>query len=75
MSEPEVAVTLEVVDEGSDSVLHETTRKRGRKVSCGDLVKVMEANPDPSQREWAQQLGISQGQVSQMIRKARIING
>lgn len=73
VSEPEVAVTLEVVDEGSDFVLHETTRKRGRKekVSWEDLVKVMEANPDASQREWAQQLGISQGRVSQIIRKHR----
>ncbi|OAB42023.1 hypothetical protein [Paenibacillus glacialis] len=67
---PEVVATLETVD-GFNLRLNEITRKKGRneKVSWGNLVEVMEACPDASQKEWAKLLGVSQGRVSRMIRK------
>lgn len=64
----EIAVATE-----NETIVKPDFLVRGRKpkTSWEELLSLMEAYPNEKQKDWAKRLGVSQGRISQMIKKYR----
>ncbi|APO48541.1 hypothetical protein BS614_30965 (plasmid) [Paenibacillus xylanexedens] len=66
-SDPEVAATLEEVNTEKEIAIKPKWARSKETILL--LAKVMEQYPDAPQKKWAELVGISQGRVSQLVKK------
>lgn len=65
-SSPEVATFREL---NAEVELYSNPKQARSIKTLGRLVKIMEQYPAASQKKWAELIGVSQGRVSQLVRK------
>lgn len=67
-TKPKETVFEEILKEKDLGIKLKQTRS---KKTISQLTKIMEEYPDASQKEWADLIGISQGRVSQLVKKLK----
>lgn len=66
---PEVAATLEKVNTGTEISIKPKRTRSKETLTLLRLAKVMEQYPNAPQKKWAELTGLSQGRVSQLVKK------
>ncbi|OME30581.1 hypothetical protein BSK63_16940 [Paenibacillus odorifer] len=66
---PEVAATLEKVNTETEISIKPKRTRSKETLTLLRLENVMEQYPDASQKKWAELVGLSQGRVSQLVKK------